>query len=176
MQVSVHLLNTSRPSLIEFLNVPNYQPLRDRILSFQFTQFDQMSNDYFGRFKHGKYFISTEIEADGFVTDLNEFFDNTVFSDKIKTFFDFDLIDTIHNEPSIFISSVVKDVDYNRFFDGLIFSKLSTKNTLDNVFKKYSEYTIGWNETDKENINQLYTKLLNLDRRDLIELIEKSNS
>ena len=126
-----------------------------------------MHDDYWGRFKKEKYWIATEQEANEFIQDLNQFLETTLFSDKVSGLTKIDVIESLINDPEIFTSSVVKDIDYRRFYDGLIFCKLSNGKDLNLVFDKYWKYTNGWDKLSKDLIENFYQKLKLTDKKTL---------
>jgi hypothetical protein len=164
LEVSIQLKNEGKSRIMEYLKEVYFNEPNSSILSFRFTQYDKMSDNFFGSFNKEKYWISTEDEANLFISDLNIFLDKTLFSDKINELINNNTIERLINDPVVFTSSVVKDVDSRRFYDGLIFSKLSTNENLEKVFLKYFNYTNGWEMKHKIMIENLFNKLKNMEK------------
>lgn len=164
IEVSIRLENAGKSRLMDYLNELHFNAHDSSILSFTFSQYDRMSDDFFGSFNKEKYWISTEEEADLFISDINSFLDKTLFSDKINELINSDTIEKLINEPEIFTSPIVKDVTYKRFYNGLIFSKLSTNGDLEKVFSRYIHYTNGWDNEAKIKIENLFKKLKNIEK------------
>lgn len=117
IEISFHLHNCGKLKVMEYLNEIYFNEPNSSILSFEFSQFDKMSDSFFGAFNKDKYWISNEEDANIFISDLNQFLDKTIFSDKVNELIDIGTVEKLINEPVVFTSSVVKDVEYRRFYD-----------------------------------------------------------
>ncbi len=159
IQVVMRLNNDGKTRVMEYLEELYFNEPDPSILYFKFSQYDKMQDGFWGGFNKDKYEIFTEEDAKVFVSDLIVFLDNTLFSDKLNTLIQVDSIEHLINGADVFTSSAVKDVDFRRFYDGLIFSKLSNKNNLDTIFSKYFNYTNGWDREAKIKIENLFAKL-----------------
>jgi hypothetical protein len=164
IELGIFLYNQGKERLMNYLDNFYYNQPSSHVISFKITQFDKMQNEFWGGFKNEKYWISNKEEADDFIYDLKDFLNNTLFTNKIDSLIQIDIIENLLNKPEVFTSSVIKDVDYSRFYDGLIYSKLSNSNNLDQVFEKYWSYTKGWNYEAKNKILKVYDVLKNSDK------------
>jgi len=169
MQISFRLKNIGKIKLMEYLNEIYFNEPNSSLLTFRLTQFDKMNDTYFGEFNLDKYWIANEQDAKIFISDLNQFLDKSLSSEKINALSEVSVIEKLINDPDVFTSPVVEDIDYSRFYDGLIYSKLSKKKNIDTVYSKYIQFTSGWTYEAKLKIKKLFNKLKSIE----IETLEK---
>jgi len=149
-----------------------------RIITFFFgdTTGKEPYNLFFGDF-FGKNNYHNINGHDSYLKFKEKFMDfmDPILSKRIYELNDPNIINSLINECKIPYYSGVKKVPFDRFYQGLIYAKISENTDLHNLFNRYIKHTTDWEEEHKKQVIDLYENLKKQDKEQLLSIFHEKN-